>query len=347
MLMFNLAVSAGLAPAINLPIGAVFGGISAIEASLSFLPLPEGSLMAVTKEIWLNDIVSNLFKANPHLQYAMNADGFVLNGKVVHIPNAGDKPNVERNRSKYPATVLKRTDIDITFSLDEFTSDPMLIDNAEQYELSYDKRASITSEQVSALAEVVGDWFFYYWAPSISTAIVRTSGSNVTAHLGTGTRKAVTVADVKSIKKKLDKMGVPAVGRVAQFDADMMDQFTDSLTATQYKDFSSYFNAAEGTIGKLFGFTFLDARATVLAYDNSSTPVAKAPTDASGTTDNGAALFWHKDMVIRALGQNEFFENIKDPTYYGDIYSALIRAGGRKKRNDGVGVVALVQAAGA
>jgi hypothetical protein len=43
------------------------------------------------------------------------------------------------------------------------------------------------------------------------------------------------------------------------------------------------------------------------------------------------------------MGDNEFFENEKDPTYYGSIYSALVRAGGRIRRNDAKGVIALVQ----
>ena len=48
--------------------------------------------------------------------------------------------------------------------------------------------------------------------------------------------------------------------------------------------------------------------------------------------------------MIRALGQNDFFENLNDPLYYGDVYSTLVRAGGRVRRNDGYGVAALVQA---
>ena len=47
------------------------------------------------------------------------------------------------------------------------------------------------------------------------------------------------------------------------------------------------------------------------------------------------------------MGDNELFSSEGDPTIYGDVYSALVRAGGRKKRNDGKGVWALKQAVGA
>jgi hypothetical protein len=310
--------------------------------------MPKGVLpMGLQKEIWITDVVGNLFKANPHLGYAMNADGFVLAGKVVHIPNAGNKPNVEKNRTKYPATIVKRNDIDIYFVLDEFTSDPVKIDNAEKYELSYDLRDSLLGESKAAIAEMVGDWMLRYWAPSAAACIKRTSGSTtVTAHYGTGTRKIITLDDVKGIQKLMNSWSVPQEGRIAQLDAEMYDQFTSQLNVTQYRDFSAAYDITKGIVGKIYGFEFLDPRASVLKYSNASTPVVYDPGAADNTTDNGAGLFWQKDLVVRAMGDNEMFSNENDPQHYGDIYSFLLRAGGRIKRNDSKGVVALVQAAG-
>jgi hypothetical protein len=56
-----------------------------------------------------------------------------------------------------------------------------------------------------------------------------------------------------------------------------------------------------------------------------------------------AALAWHEQSVVRALGEVRAFENEGDPTWYGDIYSFLVRAGGRIRRADEKGVVALLQ----
>lgn len=56
-----------------------------------------------------------------------------------------------------------------------------------------------------------------------------------------------------------------------------------------------------------------------------------------------AALAWHEQSVCRALGEVKMYSNEDDPTYYGDIYSFLVRAGGRRMRNDGAGVLAIVQ----
>lgn len=337
-------VSFAIAPVFELPILPVFGGLTA----LSLIPMPSGvSFMALQKEIWLTDVVGNLFKANPHLGYAMNADGFVLAGKVVHIPNAGNKPNVEKNRTKYPATIVKRNDIDIYFVLDEFTSDPVKIDNAEKYELSYDLRNSLLGESKAAIAEMVGDWMLRYWAPSAATCIKRTSGSTtVTAHYGTGVRKIITIDDVKGIQKTMNSWSIPQEGRVALLDAEMYDQFTAQLNVTQYRDFSAAYDIKNGIIGKIYGFDFLEPRASVLKYANDTTPAVVDPGVVDNSTDNGAGLFWQKDLVVRAMGENEMFSNENDPQHYGDIYSFLLRAGGRIKRNDSKGVIALVQKAG-
>jgi len=303
--------------------------------------------MALQKEIWINDVVGNLFKANPHLGYAMNADGFVLAGKVVHIPNAGNKPNVEKNRSKYPATIVKRNDTDIYFVLDEFTSDPIKIDNAEKYELSFDLRNSLLGESKAAIAEMVGDWMFRNWAPTASSSIKRTTGTTtVAAHYGTGTRKIILLDDVKGIQKLMNSWSIPQEGRVAALDAEMIDQLTSQLNASQYRDFSAAYDFKNGILGRLYGFDFLDPRATVLKYSNAATPVPFDPGIADNSSDNGASHFWQKDLVVRAMGSNEMFYNENDPQQYGDIYSFLLRAGGRIKRNDSKGVVALVQAAG-
>lgn len=344
VLLMSTISAVSIAPVLDVPQWAVFA-VSAVGLSLPF----EANVLFVgglQKEIWLNDIVGNLFKANPHLNFAMNADEFVLNGRVVHIPNAGAKANVEKNRTKLPATIVKRNDVDIYFVLDEYTSDPMRIDNAEKYELSFDLRNSVLGEQKAAISEMVGDWFFRYWAATLSTAIRRTTGTtNPTAHYGTGTRKAVTLDDIKAIQKMMNNWNVPQEGRVAALDAEMMDQLTSTLNTTTYRDFSAAYDSAKGVIGKLYGFEFLDPRSTVLRYDNTATPVVYDPDAAEASADNGAGLFWQKDLVIRAMGSHEMFQSEGDPTMYGDVYSALMRAGGRKKRNDGKGVIALVQAA--
>ena len=111
--------------------------------------------MAIQKEIWAAAIVEGLFASNSFLSKAFNADEFVNQGKVVHIPQAGAPSGVEKNRSKLPASVDRRVDDDVTFPLEEFTTNPVRIPHADTVELSYDKRESVLRLDKLELADNV------------------------------------------------------------------------------------------------------------------------------------------------------------------------------------------------
>ncbi len=343
---FTFMVSAILGLTVGLsPIG-VFAGVAALQVIkyISGFQLA-GFGMALEKEIWIDHIVGNLFKANPFMDKCVNADQFVYQGKVVHIPNAGVKVGTARNRSIIPASVTHRTDSDITFALDEFTSDPIKISNAEKYELSYDKRESVLGETKQSLTEIIGDWMLRYWSPAVATSIVRTTGSSVAAYTpaATGNRKAITLSDIKNLRLKMNADNIPQDERYIQLDAFMYEQLTTELNATQYRDFSAAYNAATGVVGSLYGFEILAPRSMVMVYTNAGVPVPKDPDAVGAVSDNAAGLAWQKQSVIRALGTHEFFEDMNNPQFYGDIYSAILRAGGRIKRADNKGIYAIVQ----
>ncbi|MPM00627.1 hypothetical protein SDC9_46855 [bioreactor metagenome] len=337
--------SAGIAQAADINFFYPFGaGTIAYVSSTSVA----GALsMGVQKEIWINDLVEHIYMTNEWLNKALNHDMFVLDGKVIHVPYAGDKPTVEKGRTSYPMTVLRRDDTDSTYVLSEFSSSPIAIPDAETVELSYDKRASVLMNTKAAMSEVVGHEFLYQWSPTLLAQMQRTTGSNVTAHStgATGNRKKLTVADVKAAKKKMNKAGIPAIGRFMILDADMYEQLCDDLIVTQYRDASLVYDQKNGTLSRIEGFDVYQ-RAYVMTYTNDTTPVRKYYDAVASTDDNAAGLCWYQGGVARAMGTHKFFENIGDATYQADIYSALIRAGGKKWMHDELGVVALVQAAG-
>lgn len=289
-------------------------------------------------EIWQDHIVAGIYAANPHLDKCVNADQYVLQGKVVHIPQAGAAPKAVKNRTDLPAKVVRRKDADVTYTLDELTTDPVHIPDADTAELSYDKRASVLTETQNALNELAGDLMLLDWAPPASR-IIRTTGEAVPAHMGIGSRLKFTTKDLKRAQKQFNKDGVPTADRYIMLDADMEDQFTDSLTDNEHRDFSKAYDEKEGVVGKLYGFTFL-SRAYVLSYLGLSA-VEKAEEFAAATC--AAALCWQKDSVEGAKGTVRMFDNEGNPLYYGDIYSFLLRLGGRIRRADNKGVLAIVQ----
>ena len=231
--------------------------------------------MAIQKEIWQDHIEGNLFKNNEFLLASTDAGQYVLNGHVVHIPQAGALPTVVKNRSSVPATVVQRGDTDITYTLDEYTTDPILIPNAETFELSYNKRESVLSEYETSLRQTVADNLLIDWAPTASTGvIVRTTGAAVATTLAgtTGNRAKFVVSDLKNAQLQLNKQNVPMEGRYALISADMFQQLTDDMSATQYRDFSAAYDVKDGVLGRLFGFNIM-MRSGVVTYTNDTAPV--------------------------------------------------------------------------
>ncbi len=344
-ILFNLTIGLVLSSFLGgdlFAAGMIAGGLSLFSTGIGGV-LP----MAIQKEIWENDIVESLWADNGFLNFAYNADQFVLAGKVVHIPQAGAAPGTKVNRSTLPATVTKRTDVDITYAIDEITTDPVHIPNADTVELSYDKRRSVLSETTAAINESAALNMLYRWSPTEKAAILRTTGDAVPAHLdkATGNRKAAKLADIKALMKLFNKQNIPQTDRYLMLDADMYEQLTAEMDANTQRDFLRAYDEKTGVVGKLYSFNWI-MRAQVMRYSNAGTPAPKQWDAVGEATDNAAALAWHKNSVERALGDVKFFENLGDPTYYGDIYSSLLRLGGRIRRNDNKGVAALVQAAG-
>ena len=103
---------------------------------------------------------------------------------------------------------------------------------------------------------------------------------------------------------------------------------------------------SNGDLVKIHGFDIIRTDVTG-RYDNTSTPVKRTFQDMVdldyAATDNDVMLLVDLNYVHFALGEIKFFENLADAQYQGDIYSALVRVGGRLERNDQVGVIAIIQ----
>jgi hypothetical protein len=296
-------------------------------------------------EIWVKYIIERLFKDSQFLQHAASDDDYVLQGKIVHIPQPGAKPVVVKNRSAFPAATVQRTDTEINYSLDTYTTDPTHIPFAEKSELSYDKMDSVFGDHMAVLSELVADDMLIKWATN-ATDIVRTTGGPAVGTVPgvngqTTTRKGFHHKDLQKVMILMNTKNVRKDGRKVLIDDNMFDFFYDSLSDNAQRLFSEYVDAKNGIVGRLHGFDIM-TRSSVLAA--SSADVLNALGAAIGATDNLISLAWQKDTVARALGNVEMFQDVKNPLYYGDIYSALVKMGGRVRRADAAGIVKITQA---
>lgn len=263
--------------------------------------------MSLLTEVWINSIVDGLFADNSFLARSVDHSDFVDN-KIVHVPNAGAPSNVEMDRATRPATIKRRTDVDLSYELHEFTTDPILIDHAETVELSYDKRNSVLAMDRANLHETVAEYILSQWMPTKADAKQKVTTK-------------VTASDIAQLQRAFNKAKLPQLGRVVLLSADAYSDLLESLTNNQSSAFLACADASKGVVGSLYGFDFLEPRYAL---------------------KGALGLAWHDKYVSRALGDVKLFDNPDSATYYGSVLSFLLRAGGAKMRSDEVGVMSLV-----
>lgn len=296
--------------------------------------------MAINQEIWVKELVDNFWPDNSFVMRSTDHSAYV-NGKKVHVPNAAGASGVTKNRSSYPASVSKRADTDLEYSLDIYEVDPMVVRDLEAVELSYDLRSSVMANNKMQLQNAVIEGILRAWVPSGVTAVA-TDGATEAAHIptATGNRKGMTKATVLAVKKQMDKDDVPAEGRCMLLDAVMYNQLLGTMTDAEVVNFVAGADVASGVIGRYMGFDIY-MRSKVLKTTN--TGAIKEWSASAAATDSAAGLAWQTGCVSRAMGEVSAYESLKDATYYGDVLSFGMRAGGASVRNDKKGVILIYQ----
>lgn len=300
--------------------------------------------MALNKQVWLNSLVENFFPDNSFATKSIDDSAYVDN-KTVHIPNAGAPSGVAINRSEKPASVKQRTDQDLSYDMDELTTNPIYIPNIDTVELSYDKRNSVLWNDRMELQKTAHQNLLYRWFAE--SAAVETEGRDRAAHTtdtATGNRKKMSKATVLALMTKFNQDDVPAEGRYILLDSCMYADLLEDLTDKELSAFLNSANAQQGILGRLYGFDIMQ-RSQVLRV-TSAKKLLKWSGDAEAT-ELAAGLAWQEQCVSRALGEVKMFDHVDDPTYYGDIYSFLMRVGGSYRRYDKKGIAAIVEAVSA
>ena len=301
--------------------------------------------MALNVEIWKRYIINNFYASNEFLKASTDVTSEVINGAIVHIPNAGSPAGAQRNRTTIPASSVRRSDQDVTYVLDNFTSDPVLVTAMEQADLSYQKMQSVIEDNGAAMQELAGSAILEYWARNLTaTEKIATTGAARSVAGLTGTRKKFTAADLRTAAAKMDADNVPAQNRFVVITAEMKQDLLEDNDIKNTFTFAGV-NYATGELPMYAGFKII-VRSRVLRFvaDNSTTRLPDPGTATLGT-DNFAALAFQKTCVEHALGTVDLFDRNRDPNDYGDTVSMLLRAGGRSRRFDRKGVIAITQSA--
>lgn len=256
--------------------------------------------MPLNREIWVPSIVGQLYQPNTVIAKSVDHSEYI-DGKTVHVPNAGAAAKIGKNVKKLPLEVSSRTDLDLSYNIDDFKIYPIVITDAEQVELSYNKRESITAESRAKLYDEVTSDTVAKWV----------SGAKPVAKSG-------SIKDaIKAAAKQFAKDRVPKGERYIMLTEDGYYDFLDELTEKEQFAFSASADAEKGVLGKFFGFEFVDEY--------------YLPKDVT-------MLAWQKQSLSHAIGTLKLYDTEGDPTYYGDVISGELRAGGAAIRSDKKGI---------
>lgn len=291
-----------------------------------------------------SDLSKNLFPANEFYKQSKNDSAFVDNDSV-QLPHVGTIPTVEVDRTG-KGVATKRTDTASEYKLHEFSTDPTWLQYSEALLVSYDKRASILQEHVSAINTAVAEYMASAWGGSANVTIIRTTGADRPVSgvpTGTGNRKRINLADIHAVIKQWNEDNIPLENRYAAITPAQQEDLLQ-IEEVKSSDYNKKKPLVDGTVGAFLGINFyVRSKVNIFTTGGTIRPFGSATT---AVTDCAGAIFWQKDMVRHATGKSKVFLNIDDAELYGSKMSAITRAGGLAARNDGKGVINLVEAVG-
>lgn len=305
--------------------------------------------MALNRIFWMTEIQNELFADNTFYSFATDHSEYVL-GKTVSIPNVNTQVSVLTNDTgTFPGTVQTRTDAELTYNMDEFKTLPFTVKNLEEAEFSYDKKMSIMTQMLGALKDAVANKCIYNWAYQLpSTSKIASTGSARVAYKSfqTSTRKALTYADFVSAMQVLDAQNIPQEGRKILVSGGILADIRKFLTS-YYSDPITTSVISKGSIGTLLGADVYVRGSYNTYFDPSGTTLEVTTT--TGATYSDFALIWHPSCVSKAFGSLsnsgiQVFES-EAPEYWGQLFSALVRAGASKMRTNKEGVALIYEAA--
>lgn len=298
------------------------------------------------KIIFAKDLQKNLYPKNEFYKNSVD-DSSMIDGTKVVLPQAGAPPDTIKNPVDFPLALNSRVDGSEEYPLDLYATKPTHVRIDENLVVAYDKRVAILEDHKSSLNTKIADGMADVWFPDASlgaTNYVRTTGAAVStlAPGATGTRKAVALADFVKVVTLMDNMEIPEEDRYGLIPSTM---YGDLVLIPEFMDYQKRGLVdliAKGWIGEIMGVKIYK-RSRAGVYSNAGTPAFKPSGSSIATTDNLSALFWQKGMVRRGEGEVKIFIKENDPQLLGSAFNAAVRAGGRRSRTDGKGVISLIQ----
>lgn len=302
--------------------------------------------------VYSKELQKQIFPDNSFYKKSQAETGVAIDAIAVEKPQQGKIRKAKVGEpATFPLKVEAAMDSKSTYPVDLVYAEPILIPSTSELLTNYSKRQTKQEQQAGEINTRSANIAAVNWGPTVNTNLVKSTGdaraSNVVGL--TGTRKAVSKADLLAVYNLLLRMNVSGLPG-GMYGLLTADAYTDMLAVPEFVDYSKtgYVSKLEqGIIGKLFGIEFYTRSTeeghTGLAYTNAATPVKRA-LDELAATDRPASLFWHDKMVCHAEGVVKSSINEDRADYLGGtLMSSSVRFGAAINREDQKGVIALLE----
>lgn len=286
-------------------------GLNAVAAVVGNAA-PAGSLCAgVYTEVWTGELVK-------HLRRGLEAtwlDGIpdnssIVNNDIIHLVEVGVDPDVLVNNTTYPIPLQALDDADIAIQLDKFQTKVTPITDDELYSISYDKMQRVKESHGNSINDAK-------FAKAAHAMCANSNSATTPVLVTTGSRDAETgrikliPADLIRLKKAMDKLGVPSVGRRLVL---CNDHVNDLLEVDQKFKEQYNINRNDGTVGRLYGFDIYEFANNPL-YTTAGAKKALGSTASTGEFQCSFAFYVQR--VFKATGSTKMYysEAGTDPEY--------------------------------
>lgn len=286
---------------------ALYSGAAGVGLGMLPLPQPKQAFFApvVLTELFTGELIKKFRFVGKWLSRIPFENKYV-NNNVIHLVDVGADPDVLINNTAYPIATNARNDEDIAVALVKYDTTNTKITDDELYALSYDKIGSVVEQHGEVLEEVTAQRALHALCPSqdsANTPIVLTTGAN------TGNRKKLTIADVATLKKRLDDLKVP-MDPGSRILVLCNEHVQDLLTDTDQNFKDRFYNTKTGEPIDFYGFeVFQDVFPIVF---NSSTGVKKAWGAAGAGTDRNASTLILRQRAFQARGTVKMYYRLAE-----------------------------------
>lgn len=299
------------------------------------------------------ELQKQLFPDNSFFKKSRTETGIGADVESVEIPIAGDVGAALSGNPVLPVAITSRTDNVKSYTVEQLYTSPYLVTREESIVLNYDKVTDLAQSLAMSINTRAGNISATEWGATLSSNIVRTTGSTgrATAVTGTtGNRKPIIKVDMLDVRKLFNKMNLPSLGKDSIWGILTPEMVDDLLNIAEFVDADKTGELSKlknGDIGFIMGMNLMmrnnDIGSTGVMYNVDST-TKRTVDETLGVTDNAAGIFWHKAMVRHAEGHAETIINRKPAGYLGaTVIESVVRFGATFDRTDQKGIVALVE----